>query len=48
MPKPLSPYELFCAALYKLTGGELIGLRVATMARELGITFEAAECLAVE
>ena len=48
MPKPPSPPELFCAALYKLTGGELIGLRVATMARELGITFESAEALAAD
>lgn len=48
MPKALSPPELFCAALYKLTGGELIGLRVATMARELSITFEAAEELAAD
>lgn len=45
--KPTPP-ELFCAALYALTGGKLNGLMVATMARELGVTFDEAEALAEE
>ncbi len=47
MPKPTRP-ELFCAALYTLTGGKLKGLMVTTVAEELGITFEEAEELAAE
>jgi hypothetical protein len=47
MPKP-SRHELFCAALYTLTGGKLKGRMVTTMADELGITFEDAEALAEE
>lgn len=46
MPQSLSPPQLFCAALYTLTGGKPKGLMVATMADWLGITFEAAEALA--
>ena len=48
MAKPPSPPELFCAALYTLTGGKFKGLMAATMADRLGITFEVAEALAEE
>jgi hypothetical protein len=48
MPKAPSPRDLFCTALYTLTGGKLKGLMVATMADRLGITFETAEALAAE
>jgi hypothetical protein len=47
VPKP-SRHELFCAARYTLTGGELKGLMVTTVADQLGITFEDAEALAAE
>jgi hypothetical protein len=45
MPKP-STQELFIAALYLLTAGEPKSRLVAVVARELDITFEAAEELA--
>ena len=48
MPKPPSPPALFCAALYTLTEGKPKGRMVNTMARQLGISFEAAEGLAIE
>jgi hypothetical protein len=48
MPKSPSRPELFCAALYTLTGGKLKGRMVTTMADQLGITFEDAEGLAEE
>ena len=48
MTKQSTPSELFCAALYTLTGGKLKGLMVDTMASRLGITFDAAEALAAE
>ena len=47
MPKP-SRHELFCAALYTLTGGKLKGLMVATAADRLGISFDDAKALAAE
>jgi hypothetical protein len=47
MPKKASPHEIFCAALYTLTGGKNKGLMVTTMANQLGIGFQEAEVLAV-
>lgn len=46
--KPPSLPELFCTALYTLTGGKLKGLMVDTIARQLGVTFEAAEALTID
>lgn len=48
MPAARSPADILCLALYTLAGGEIMrGFMVQTVASRLGVSFEAAEKMAI-